>query len=409
LEVVMAVIPCARNSDTAPKAKHRLSARVGLGNWVSAVASAARHGILTIAVGCAILALSAAAHAQAVVATPHVSTSNGDISSGDFTTFGDAVIVGTFSAGSSFGTMSSTDAGTNGGQNYTVGSPSNPNGPLAAVGGGEADILAGNAGATGNVTMAWRTRVAPLETANTNSGTADVNGNLPTPNTTSSVLPAWAKYLASDVVQVRGVGGGGSDYVLQMHYGSPFPESPSDAAAGTTQTGFNGQVGALLLADYHPGHTGWVNSGGSMVWESVAGQWVNAVSDNIALPAGGRFEYVPGQGFVWTVTRPNEPAVGADAVPDYIGSWEEFIAPPSDGEPAGPGYGHTLAQLRSSWGVDPATDTVWAVLNTPGGGAYGVVPEPATPSLLTAGGLGMALFTWWRKRRGDRKPRRRPS
>jgi hypothetical protein len=86
----------------------------------------------------------------------------------------------------------------------------------------------------------------------------------------------------------------------------------------------------------------------------------------MAVPAAGRYSLVNGK-LQWVVTRAAQPAIGQYAVGDYVGSYAQFM---SAGQP---GNGHALADLRSSWGMDPTTHTVWAILNIPGGGQFGVV------------------------------------
>ena len=55
-----------------------------------------------------------------------------------------------------------------------------------------------------------------------------------------------------------------------------------------------------------------------------------------------------------------------------------------------------LADDLGRYGIDPDTQTVWAVLNHNGSFAVAVVPEPAT---LTLVGLGMAAWLTVRRNR----------
>lgn len=82
---------------------------------------------------------------------------------------------------------------------------------------------------------------------------------------------------------------------------------------------------------------------------------------------------------------------GGQAVQDFQGSWQSFVA--------GPGNGYALPQLLGSYGVDTANHTAWAVIDHnghfPGFGSgmeFAVVtPEPGTLALLAAGAIGLVL------------------
>ncbi len=250
--------------------------------------------------------------------------------------------------------------------------------------GSQVNIIDGTAASSTTLSMAWRTRESALETQNPNTTYA----TLPTPNTTGYVLPTWAGGLASDVVQMRGVGVQATDYVLQMSIASPYPVSSAALAAAAGQAGFPAvqtvsggttatlpnagggaaNLGGIALGSYHPGYSRWEVVNGTAQFVVANGSWVNAVSDNMAVPAAGGYSLVDGK-VQWVVTRAAQPPIGQYAVGDYVGSYAQFM---SAGQP---GNGHALADLRSSWGVDPTTHTVWAILNIPGGGQFAVVAD----------------------------------
>ncbi len=250
--------------------------------------------------------------------------------------------------------------------------------------GSQVNIIDGTAASSTTLSMAWRTRESALETQNPNTTYA----TLPTPNTTGYVLPTWAGGLASDVVQMRGVGVQATDYVLQMSIASPYPVSSAALAAAAGQAGFPAvqtvsggttttlpnagggaaNLGGIVLGSYHPGYSRWEVVNGTAQFVVASGSWVNAVSDNMAVPAAGGYSLVDGK-VQWVVTRAAQPPIGQYAVGDYVGSYAQFM---SAGQP---GNGHALADLRSSWGVDPTTHTVWAILNIPGGGQFAVVAD----------------------------------
>ena len=248
--------------------------------------------------------------------------------------------------------------------------------------GSQVNIVDGTAASSSTLSMAWRTRESALETQNPNTTYA----TLPTPNTTAYVLPLWAGGLASDVVQLRGAGVQATDYVLQMTFASPYPVSSAALAAAASQAGFPAvqtvsggttttlpnaggkaaNLGGIVLGSYHPGYSRYDLVNGKVQLINASGSWVNAASDNMAVPAAGRYSLVNGK-LQWVVTRAAQPAIGQYAVGDYVGSYAQFM---SAGQP---GNGHALADLQSSWGMDPTTHTVWAILNIPGGGQFGVV------------------------------------
>ncbi|MEN6451058.1 MAG: autotransporter-associated beta strand repeat-containing protein [Thermoguttaceae bacterium] len=61
------------------------------------------------------------------------------------------------------------------------------------------------------------------------------------------------------------------------------------------------------------------------------------------------------------------------------------------------GVGATPDGILGHYGIDPATDTVWAVLNHNSQFAVAAVPEPSTVALLAAGLLAVCFYAW-RKR-----------
>ncbi|MGA2621620.1 MAG: hypothetical protein ABSF26_28805 [Thermoguttaceae bacterium] len=305
---------------------------------------------------------------QAPAATPHTTGSTSDMS-----VYGTAVTI-SVSAGAAYGGIGSYD-------DTAAASAASPNAPL----GSQVNIVDGSAAAATKVSMAWRTRESPLETASANPDSS--SAALPVPNTTGYVLPNWAGGLASDVVQMRGVGVQATDYVLQLTLATPYPVTSSalsvapgvagfpavqSTAGGTTTTlpnatsGKAANLGGIVLGSFTPGYSRYEVISGKLQWVVARGSWVNAASANLAVPAAGKYEIVSGK-LQWVPTRVAQPAIGADAVGDYVGSYTQFM---SAGQP---GNGHALADLRSSWGMDPTTHTVWAILNIPGGGQFGVV------------------------------------
>jgi len=154
------------------------------------------------------------------------------------------------------------------------------------------------------------------------------------------ILPEWAPYLASDVVNLRGTNRG-EPYVLQMDYSEQIVDAQDELHDAPIGHLF---LGSLSSDPRNP--TGW--------------SWVNAVDENVFAP-------------------------GAFAMSLYQGSWLDFISP---GEP---GWGKSLDDLRGSWGVDIDSNTTWAVLDY-SNAQFSVVPEPATIVLLAA--LAICLCGW---------------
>lgn len=161
------------------------------------------------------------------------------------------------------------------------------------------------------------------------------------------LLPSWAPYLASDVVNVTVSSG---NLALQMNY-SPLVETPVDEI-------IDAPLGRLFL--------GWLDT----TTDPNDPQWVNAANKLRGSARGG-----------------------PDANGPYLGSWNEFRA-----SHTGP-----LSDYLGYWGVeidnaDPLYDnTVWAVVNT--NGAYAVVPEPNALVILAVGILCQLAWAWLRRSR----------
>jgi hypothetical protein len=82
----------------------------------------------------------------------------------------------------------------------------------------------------------------------------------------------------------------------------------------------------------------------------------------------------------------------------YLGSFQSFLNQTYlQGEETHYYYERSLDQLRGSWGIDPSTDTAWAVLDV-GSGIFAVVPEPESIRLLAGCMLTLAVGFWWRRR-----------
>jgi hypothetical protein len=78
-------------------------------------------------------------------------------------------------------------------------------------------------------------------------------------------------------------------------------------------------------------------------------------------------------------------APGAGAVTNFPGSWATFTG----------GHGTNLSNLLGSWGVDPANNDVWAVVNHDA--EFAPVPEPGTIALLV-GGIAALGFAYRRRK-----------
>ncbi len=196
--------------------------------------------------------------------------------------------------------------------------------------GSEADILASTMlAASTTISMAWRAR-----------DNAE-NGSFLDPSY-KTILPAGVKWLASDVVDIEGVGAastaGDPTFAMQMSYDdgiNTFLGGPPDTASVA----------------------------GSYIAKLVNGKWENAVLA--------------------------DSTTGAYAVTGGTGSLTAFLQQYYVDD------GYTLQELAGSWGVDLADQESWAIINC-GSGDFAVVPEPSTFALLGAGAAG--LF-WYRIRR----------
>jgi len=161
---------------------------------------------------------------------------------------------------------------------------------------------------------------------------------------------AWDAYnMVSDVVDITGVVG---TYVLEMDYDeatlrwhytpNPWPGLPGE----TLEEGLD-RLDRIYL--------GWFAI--DTDYEGALAdydEWVNAVEGNSA--------------------------TGGSAVANYKGTYAAFASANSITEA-------TLVNYLGSFGVDIASDTVWAVLDH--NSAFGTVPEPATLTLLALGGLAV--------------------
>ena len=152
-------------------------------------------------------------------------------------------------------------------------------------------------------------------------------------------MPGPMSTLVSDVLNLTGMAASPTDpFVLQMSYSEALlPKPEAELAAG----------GNIYLA--------WLDETG----EQSQWRWRRAVEGNT------------GQ--------------GANAVQNYQGSWDQFSA----------AYGTNLDVLLGSWGVDTASNNVWAVVNH--NSQFAVVPEPATWLLLCMAIPGAVLVRRRRK------------
>jgi len=191
-----------------------------------------------------------------------------------------------------------------------------------------ADLRAGfnTSGWITSVAMSWRGRTDD-ETARPEGGLAEV-----------PPLPAGATGLISDVLQLTGLAPS-SSFVLEMsYYWYPPPTSDWEAM----QTAHTAELSNYLA---------WLNPNG---FAPGIAQWENAVQSNAF--------------------------VGIHAHNGYQSSWDAFALQygVNDGN---------LSQYLGSWGIDIATNKVWAVLDHQG--QFAVVPEPSSMALMAMALLGL--------------------
>jgi len=205
------------------------------------------------------------------------------------------------------------------------------------IGATNALILAGSSTVGSTISMQWRSRAT---------------SELPS-HTTAGGIAAGALPLYSDALMVSGVdvtGSAASAYALQMSF------DPTQIGSATTIQ--NAASNGFLFLGFRDASGAWHNATA-----------VNGTTDAGVSVAGGN----TGTGAFVTAS-----------CKDYLGSWSQFM---TNGNP---GYSHTLADLLGSWGVDTASNVVWAVVDH--NGEFAVVPEPGTLALLAAGvaALGIA-------------------
>jgi len=238
--------------------------------------------------------------------------------------------------------------------------------PGAAFLGSTSSLRAGTngSGAATRVSMAWRNRT-DIEIDGRNfdlapSGRQYIRDGV-NPGDRGIAL-AWDAYnVVSDVVKLDGIIG---VYVLEMDYeegellwhNSPEPW-PKHRPGDTLEEGLD-----LLDRIY----LGWFELDDAHGVLDGYDEWVNAVEGNSA--------------------------VGVSAVANYKGTYDQFAADNIVTD-------SNLGDYLGSFGVDTASDTVWAVLDH--NSHFVTVPEPATVSLL---GVGIAaLLIRGRQRRGRRQ------
>jgi hypothetical protein len=206
--------------------------------------------------------------------------------------------------------------------------------------GSRCDILSSDALSNSTtVTMSWRGRNADEDAS------AFV---LNAPSNWSTVLPAGAQWLTSDVVRIGGVpatsGTNVFAYAMQMSY--------DENINAFTESGGTSTVASSYLAKL-----------------DNSGVWTNAVNLDIT--------------------------TGIHAQTEVAESLDTFLNDNLAGYENANQY--TLDELVGSWGVDLVNHQSWAIVDS-GSGDFAVVPEPSTIALL---GAAVGLL-WYVLRRASR-------
>ncbi len=214
--------------------------------------------------------------------------------------------------------------------------------------GSQCDIIADPAmSGSYNVTMSWRARNED------ENGSAFVNGN--TASNWSSVLPAGVPALTSDVVQIGGLTSG-VPFAMEISY---------DDRINDFLNGSSGSAATYLVKQV-------ADANGNLKWE-------NAILDNTTT---GSFAQT-------AIDMPLQDVYDSHGNLVTEGFLNMEYA-----------QGYTLSELVGSWGVDPANNEAWAIVDS-GSGSFAVVPEPSTLALLAA---GAAAVIYRRRRRAACRP-----
>lgn len=106
-----------------------------------------------------------------------------------------------------------------------------------------------------------------------------------------------------------------------------------------------------------------------------------------SIAASGELHLAWFDGTTWVNAIDGNSTVGSSAKFHQQLSWTDFVT-------ANPGVATNLSNYLGSWGVDPANNQVWAVLNH--NSDFAVIPEPSTVAFA---GAGLAALVWRRMRR----------